>query len=58
MDKVLDPYSTYLKAILPWRDSRLGQGILLKLSQLYKIDTSMIWGDLPGWFTEIVVNGD
>ncbi len=57
-DKVLDPYSKFTKALLPWRDSNLGQAILKKLAQAYNIDTETRWGDLPDWFVEVIINGD
>lgn len=58
MDKILDPESPYSKAILPWRDSNLGQGILQKLAQKYSIDPDKFWKDLPEWFQHVVLFGD
>lgn len=58
MDKILDPESPYKKAILPWKDSNLGQGILRKLSQKYNIDPEINWKDLPERFQHIVLFGD
>jgi excinuclease UvrABC ATPase subunit len=55
MDKILDPESPYSKAILPWRDSNLGQGILQKLAQKYSIDPDKFWKDLPEWFQHVVL---
>lgn len=43
LEKVLDVHSPYLQAILPWRDSRLGQAILKKLAHNYKVDENAIW---------------
>ena len=57
-DKILDPFSVYLQAVLPWRDSRYGQAILKKLAQKYDIQEQTKWKDLPEWFREVVVNGD
>jgi len=57
-DKILDPMSPYMKAILPWRDSNLGQSLLLKLSQKYSIDPDKLWKDLPEWFQHVVLFGD
>ncbi len=57
-DKVIDPYSPYLKAILPWRDSNYGQGILQKLGQKYDVDMNVPWKDLPDRFKQVVMNGD
>ncbi len=57
-EKVLDPFSPYLKAILPWRDSALGQAILKKLAYTYQIHEDSFWKDLPEEFREVVINGD
>ena len=57
-DKMLDPVSPYMKAILPWRDSNLGQSLLLKLAQKYSIDPDKLWKDLPEWFQHVVLFGD
>jgi excinuclease ABC subunit A len=57
-DKILDPFSMYLQAVLPWRDSRYGQAILQKLAQKYDVQVNTDWKDLPEWFREVVVNGD
>lgn len=57
-DKMLDPTSPYMKAILPRRDSNLGQSLLLKLSQKYSIDPDKLWKDLPEWFQHVVLFWD
>lgn len=57
-DKVLDPFSPYLKAILPWRDSALGQAILKKLAYQYNIKEESFWKDLPEDFRNIVIEWD
>lgn len=57
-DKMLDPMSPYMKAILPRRDSNLGQSLLLKLAQKYSIDPDKLWKDLPEWFQHVVLFGD
>jgi len=57
-DKMLDPTSPYMKAILPRRDSNLGQSLLLKLSQKYSIDPDKLWKDLPERFQHVVLFGD
>jgi len=57
-DKILDPYSPYMKAILPRRDSNFGQSILLKLAQKYSIDDDKIRKDLPEWFQHVVLFWD
>ena len=55
MDKVLDPFSPYLKAVLPWRDSNYGQGILKKLAQKYDIHEETLRKDLPDRFRSVVI---
>jgi excinuclease ABC subunit A len=57
-DKILDPISPYMKAIVPRRDSNLGQSLLMKLAQKYSIDHDKIWKDLPEWFQHVVLFGD
>ena len=57
-DKILDPFASYLLAILPWRDSRYGQAILKKLAQKYDINENTVWKDLPDRYREVVINGD
>lgn len=56
--KVLDHFSPYLQAILPWRESQLGQAILQKLAQKYDVNEKQVWKDLPDWFREVVLQGD
>lgn len=58
LDKVIDQYSPYQKAILPWRDSTFGQMILKKLSEKYSMDNDKLWKDLPEWFQHVVINWD
>ncbi len=58
IDKIVDPMSPYMKAILPRRDSNLGQSLLLKLAQKYSIDPDKLWKDLPEWFQHVVLFGD
>lgn len=58
IDKILDPESTYLRAILPRRDSNYWQSILKRLAQKYSIDTTRSWKDLPEWFLHVVLYGD
>lgn len=57
-EKVIDPESTYMRAILPRRDSNYGQSILKKLAQKYSMDISKKWSDLPEWFRHIVLEWD
>lgn len=58
LDKIIDPQSTYLRAILPWRDSAYGQNILQRLAQKYSIDSTWVWHELPEWFRHVVLKGD
>lgn len=58
LDKILDPYSPYMKAVLPRRDSNLWQSLLLKLAQKYSMDDDKLWKDLPEWFQHVVLYGD
>ena len=57
-DKVIDPYAKYMDAILPRRDSKLGQAILRKLAYTYQVKDSDRWMDLPDWFIETVKQWD
>jgi excinuclease UvrABC ATPase subunit len=58
LDKVIDPQQLYLNAILPWRDSKLGQAILKKLAHKHNVTIETRWTDLPEWFLFTVINGD
>lgn len=58
LDKVIDQYSPYHNAILPWRDSTFGQTVLKKLSEKYSMDHDKMWKDLPEWFQHVVIHGD
>ena len=55
LEKVIDPYSPYMQAILPWRDSTFGQIVLHKMAEKYSIDMDKLWKDLPEWFQHVVV---
>lgn len=57
-EKVIDANSPYTKAILPWRDSRLGQTVLLKLAQKYSMDEDKKRSDLPERFRQVVIDWD
>jgi len=57
-DKILDPLSPYLKAIVPRRDSNLGQALLVKLAQKYSIGQEQLWKDLPERYQHVVLFGD
>ncbi len=58
MNKVIDQYSPYSNAILPWRDSTFGQIVLNKLAEKYSMDTDKLRKDLPEWFQHVVIHGD
>lgn len=58
LDRVIDQYSPYPNAILPWRDSTFGQIVLNKLAEKYSMDTDKLWKDLPEWFQHVVIYGD
>jgi len=45
-----------MNAILPWRDSRLGQTVLLKLAQKYSMDEDKKRSDLPERFLQTVID--
>lgn len=56
--KVIDQNSSYINAILPWRDSNFGQTVLQKIAEKYSIDQNKLWKDLPDRFKEVVINWD
>lgn len=58
MDKILDPESTFLRAILPRRDSTFWQAVLKKLAEKYSINTEKKWKDLPERFLHVVLYWD
>jgi excinuclease UvrABC ATPase subunit len=58
LDKVIDQYSSYHNAILPWRDSTFGQTVLNKLAEKYSMDKDKLRKDLPERFQHVVVYGD
>ena len=57
-NKVIDPQSPVMEAILPWRDSNLWQSILNKLCEKYSMDPEKKWADQPAWFLNVIVEGD
>ncbi|MCF7834995.1 excinuclease ABC subunit UvrA [Candidatus Gracilibacteria bacterium] len=58
MDKILDPESSYIRSILPWRDSNFGQAVLRKLAEKYSMNPEKKRKDLPEWFLQVVLYGD
>lgn len=57
-NKVIDPQSPVMEAILPRRDSNLWQSILSKLCEKYSMDPEKKWADQPAWFLNVIVEGD
>ena len=57
-DKIIEPNSPLLQAILPRRDSNLWQSILKKLCEKYSIDWEKRWADQPEWFLNVVIEWD
>ena len=57
-DKILDPNSPLKDAVLPRRDSNLGQAILKKLSEKYSMSLEKPWKDQPERFLHLLVYGD
>ncbi len=58
MDRIIDTGAVFSKAIIPWKDSVLGQTILKKLAQKYSMDEDLPWNKLPQWFQQVVIDGD
>lgn len=58
LDKVIDPYSPYMQAVLPWRDSTFWQIVLHKMAEKYSIDMDKLWKDLPERFQHVVIYWD
>jgi len=58
MEKILDPNSTYMRAILPWRDSAFWQAVLVKIAEKYSMNTNKIWKDLPERFLHLILYWD
>ena len=54
-EKIIDPESMYMRAILPRRDSNYGQNILQRLAQKYNIDTTIKRFELPERFRLVVL---
>lgn len=57
-DRLIDPQSEYMKAILPWRDSSMWQAILEKLASKFWINLDLKWKDIPDWFKDVVIKWD
>ena len=58
LDAVIDLHAPYMEAIIPWKDSTLGQQILAKLVMKYGISDKLRWSDLPEYFIKVVIDGD
>ena len=57
-NKVIDPASPLIDAILPWRDSNLGQWVLKKLCEKYSMDPEKKRSEQPERFLNVVIEGD
>ena len=57
-NKVIDPASPLIDAILPWRDSNLGQWVLKKLCEKYSMDAEKKRAEQPERFLNVVIEGD
>ena len=57
-NKVIDPASPLIDAILPWRDSNLGQWVLKKLCEKYSMDPEKKRAEQPERFLNVVIKGD
>lgn len=57
-DKIIDPDSPLLQAILPRRESNLWQSILKKLCEKYSMDPNKRWADQPERFLNVIVEWD
>lgn len=57
-DKIIDPFSNYKQAILPWRDSTMWQAVLDKIADKYSMDKNLSWKDQPDWFKDVVLRWD
>ena len=57
-NKVIDPASPLIDAILPWRDSNLGQWILKQLCEKYSMDPEKKRAEQPERFLNVVIEGD
>jgi len=58
MDRIIDRGAVLSKAVIPWKDSVLGQTILKKLAQKYSMDEDLPWTQLPQRFQQVVIDGD
>ncbi len=57
-NKVIDPASPLIDAILPWRDSNLGQWVVKKLCEKYSMDPEKKRAEQPERFLNVVIEGD
>ncbi|MFZ2150874.1 MAG: excinuclease ABC subunit UvrA [Candidatus Absconditicoccaceae bacterium] len=58
LEKILDPNSTYMRAILPRRDSAFGQAVLKRIAEKYSMNIEKMWKDMPERFLHVVLYGD
>ena len=57
-NKVIDPASPLIDAILPWRDSNLWQWVLKKLCEKYSMDPEKKRAEQPERFLNVIIEGD
>jgi excinuclease ABC subunit A len=55
-DKIIDPNSPLKDAVLPRRDSNLGQAILRRLCEKYAMRLEKPRAEQPEWFLHIVIH--
>ena len=57
-NKVIDPASPLIDAILPWRDSNLWQWVLKKLCEKYSMDPEKKRAEQPERFLNVIIEGE
>ena len=57
-NKVIDPASPLIDAILPWRDSNIWQWVLKKLGEKYSMDPEKKRAEQPERFLNVIIEGD
>lgn len=58
IDAIIDETQKVKNAIIPWRDSTLGQAILDKLLWKYWYSKNIVWQDLPDDIKHIIIHWD
>jgi excinuclease UvrABC ATPase subunit len=57
-ERIIDKTQPIKNAILPWRDSSIGQKILTKLSMEYDFNLDVKWENLDEELKNIILYGD